>query len=340
MAQMPIEVISIGNIPTEQFEGVIAVANEVQAEFVFGQLKRDEANAFRVLAFKQASVKDFMDKMESTRIDIGGYHPFMIATVDTKLEGKEYSNLFGSNRAEKGIAIFTIDNVDGIILPKEKISAYILYYFARYTLSFIVPQHKNHIESKDCVFDRKVYKPDIIKSMKARAICDECRNKLLSDSPKVSPSQLDALDKLFELCGKILEGKEVLASRVNLSSKDRLLSELTKIKSNLDANAHNIAQRGLWLYLLFLICVWVTLAFLTYKIGWNIMEPWTYFIGGTVTLGGYLYFVATKKELSPMTIYHQLIESRKQRNYREFGFDIELYESLLAKQNSNSKTAG
>jgi len=337
MAQMPIEVVSIGDIPTEQFEKAIAIANDAQAEFVFGQFSKDDANAFRVLAYKQAAAKDFMDKMESIRTDIGGYHPFIITVVDTKLEGKEYSNLFGSNRAERGIAVFTIDNVDGIILPKEKIFVYILYYFARYTLSFIVPQHKNHVESKDCVFDRKVHKPDIVKSMKARAICDECRNQLLSGNPKVSPSQLDALDKLFERCGKILEGKSVESSGASLTSNDSLFLELTKIKNRLDANAHRIAQRGLWVYLIFLIGVWIALAVLTTKIGWNIMEPWTYFIGGTVTLGSYLYFVATKRELSPMTIYHQFIESRKQKNYREFGFDISMYENLLATKKHKPK---
>ena len=136
----------------------------------FIQLQNNEAKAFKTLAYKRASVKDLMDRMESTRSEIGGYHPFIIALVDTKLDGERFSNLFGSNRAEKGIAVFTIDNVDDIIIPADKISSYMLYYFARFTLSFIVPQHKNHDEPKSCVFDRKIYKQDIVNSMKAREI--------------------------------------------------------------------------------------------------------------------------------------------------------------------------
>lgn len=292
-----------------------------------------------MLAYKQASSKEFMDKMESIRTDIGGYHPFVIAVVDTKLEGQKFSNIFGSNRAEKGVAVFTVDNVDDVILPKEKISAYILYYLARYTLGFVVPQHKNHDETKDCVFDRKIHKPDIIKSMKARAICDDCRNSLLSGNPKISPAQLDALDKLFEYSGILIEGKEIVQSQTN-PVNNNLFSELSNIKSHLDQNAEKTAQRGLWVYLLCLVGVWALLAFLTYKLGWNVMEPWTYFIGGTLTLGSYLYFVVTKRELSPVTIYHQFVESKKQKNYREFGFDIVRYENLLIGQESQAKNAG
>jgi hypothetical protein len=190
------------------------------------------------------------------------------------------------------------------------------------------------------VFDRKVHKPDIVKSMKARAICDDCRTELLSGDPKISPSQLDALDKLFELCGKIIEGKLVAPVQASVADSGELISELTKIKNYLDTKADRIVQRGLWLYLLCLVCVWIALAVLTYHIGWNIMEPWTYFIGGIVTLGSYLYFVVTKRELSPSTIYHQVVESRKQKNYRESGFDMAKYESLLATQEGEFKKAG
>lgn len=337
MAQMPVELVLIGEIPTVHFEGAVSLANSTQNEFKFITLRNHEAKAFKTLAYKQATVKDLMDKLELVRSTIGGYHPFIIAIVDTNLSGEKFSNLFGSHRGEKGIAVFTLNNVDEVIIPKDKIAAYMLYNFARYTLSFVAPEQKNHDETKDCVFDRKINKLDIVKSMKARAICDECRDKLLSGTVKVSSGQLDALDMLFELSGKLLDGSKTLSMTNNPASPIDAISELSAVKSRLDKNAHDFAKRGLWLYFLGIIGVWVTFAILTYRFGWNVMEPWTYFIGGILTLGSYVYFAVTQKELSPRTIYEQVIESKKRKNYKEFGLDIERFNQLSKAKSGSQK---
>jgi len=296
-------------------------------------LKDNESKAFRTLAYKQASVKDVLDKMEMVRNDIGGFHPYIIALVDTKLDGAKFSNVFGSHRAENGVAVFTIANIDDTIFPNEKIAAYMLYYFARYTLSFIVPQHKNHNETKDCVFDRKIYKPDVVRSMKAGAICDECRDQLLSGDVKLSPAQLDALDLLIELSGKLLNGSVVISTKIRPTNDFDPLTELLEIKNRLDANAHKSARNGLWSYFFALFGALAILAILTYQFGWNVMEPWTYFIGGLLTIGGYVYFVVTQKEFSPRTIYDQVVESKKRKNYTQFGLDVDKIERLLEAKN-------
>jgi hypothetical protein len=206
MAKMPVEVVAIGSVPTIDIEQAISIANSVQNEFSFGTLSSDDAQVFKLLVYQKATAQDFLNSIEARRFQIRGFHPFVIAVVDTELEGKNYGNLFGSHRAEKGLALCTIANVESIIIPQGRMAAYFLYYFARYTLSFIAPSHKNHEESKDCIFDRKVNKMDVIKSMKARAICDECRNALLTGENSLTPAQFEALDALFEISGKILEG--------------------------------------------------------------------------------------------------------------------------------------
>lgn len=61
------------------------------------------------------------------------------------------------------------------------------------------------------------------------------------------------------------------------------------------------------------------------------MEPWTFFFGGSITIGSYLYFVVTQRELSPKTIYNQNVESKKRKNYQEFGFNLGKHERLLDK---------
>ncbi|NVM57894.1 MAG: hypothetical protein HWN51_07230, partial [Desulfobacterales bacterium] len=108
------------------------------------------------------------------------------------------------------------------------------------------------------------------------------------------------------------------------------VAELARIKAKLDLDAQNYARRCLWLYLGVLAAFWIVLGILTWQLGWSKMEPWTFFIvGGGGTLVSYLCFVITKGELTPKAIYNQIVESKKRKNYREFGFDLEKYEKLM-----------
>ena len=205
MAQMPIEIIEVGNLPTESITIALSLANSIQKEFVYSRLPESQAQPFQAYAFNRIKAEDFMDSMEQIRNSIKGFHPFLLTFVDTALDGKDYLNIFGSNRAKKGIGVCTTSNVAGVILSTEKMHAYFLYYLARYTLSFIAVEHKNHDDTRACIYDRKINKLDILASMKSRAFCDECRHNLLARDSSLSPSQFFALDKLFEVCGNILQ---------------------------------------------------------------------------------------------------------------------------------------
>jgi hypothetical protein len=207
MAKLPIEVISIN----QNFEFIkelneaIEIANSLQQEFVYQSLPAADSAHFSFLSFNVGKSTEIMDNMETIRERIKGYHPFILLILDTKLDGTDFVNIFGSNRAEKGIGVLTTYNVPDAIVPRSKMVSYFLYYLARYSLSFIIPSHKNHDDTRNCVYDRKNNKKDIIQSMKARAFCDDCRRALLSLNSTLTPNQLSALDKIFDLAGKLLE---------------------------------------------------------------------------------------------------------------------------------------
>ena len=101
----------------------------------------------------------------------------------------------------QGLSVFTIANVPEVILPRNKLSSYFLYYLAKSAFSFLAPDFKNHDDTRRCPFDRKLYKPDIVESMRARAVCDNCRRWLLS---RVSPAQFQSIEKMFSACGDLL----------------------------------------------------------------------------------------------------------------------------------------
>jgi hypothetical protein len=222
MAIIPVEIITIGDVPTVEIEQVINTANIIQSGFSFKFMEQNDAKVFKVLSFQNTTVQNLFDSIGNLRKQIRGYHPFIIAVVDSRLEGKRYSNLFGSNSAEEGIAVFTIADIENIIIPKDKMAAYYLYYFARFPLSFLAPKHKNHEVTKDCVFDRKVNKLDFVKSMKRNAICDECRNTLVNTENQLTSIQFDALSALFELSGEIFHGLSLPQKIISHLSRDQV----------------------------------------------------------------------------------------------------------------------
>ncbi len=206
MAQMPIEIIEVGNIPNEWVSPALSLANSLQNEFIYLRLPEADAQHFQMYAFDHVKSPEFMDSMEQVRNNLRGYHPYLLTFIDSKLDGEDYLNIFGSSRAEKGIGVLTIANVPNIIIAPEKMTSYFLYYLARYTLRYIVPTHTNHEDSRGCVYDRKINKLDILNSMKSRSICDKCRKSLLSSQTRLSPQQFVALEKMFDMSGKILDG--------------------------------------------------------------------------------------------------------------------------------------
>jgi hypothetical protein len=206
MAVMPIEVATVGSVPTRQLLQAIRLANSAQQEFTYLRCSADIAKYLRVHSFRRIKTKELFDAMDSVRAKVKGYHPYLIAFVDAYLDGPIHSNLFGNIRSSRGLAVVTVANVPGVILRADQMASYFLYYFARYTLGFLTSGHKNHEETRGCIFDLKAQnKRDIVKSMKPRPLCDPCRTALLSSDNLLSPGQLATIEKLCELSGEVLK---------------------------------------------------------------------------------------------------------------------------------------
>ncbi|HMB92103.1 MAG TPA: COR domain-containing protein, partial [Rhodothermales bacterium] len=99
------------------------------------------------------------------------------------------------------------------------------------------------------------------------------------------------------------------------------------LKKKLDRRSEQEAKRRFIYAAMVVLVFWIFLAYLTSEIGWDTMEPWTYFLGIFSVFASYLYFAIRQKEVSPRAIYQQLVESRKQHNYE--AFDLEQYRQLV-----------
>jgi CAP12/Pycsar effector protein, TIR domain len=206
MARMPIELMLISRDQEPAVTQAITLANHLQEEIGYTRLAPDEEQRFAMLEFEKIYAPDFLDSIARIRKEIRGYHPFVIAIVDAPVDGKDYSNLFCCSRGQAGLGVLTSANVPQVILPASAMAAYFLYYFASFAHTYIAPEHKNHDEPspKGCVYDRKVQKCDLLKSMRAGAFCDDCRRLLVSGERALSPAQFAALESLFAACGNIV----------------------------------------------------------------------------------------------------------------------------------------
>jgi hypothetical protein len=203
MAQIPVDILTAGDLPMHHLVQAVTIANTLQDEFRYTLLPESELEDFRVLAFGRAYAYELLDHLSQIRARTKGYHPFVIAFVDAYLDGRDAGNLFGDDRPDDGLAIFTTCNVPVVIIPPTKLAAYFLYYLAKASLNFVVPQKKNHEDGRGCPYDRKMDKEELIDSMRARALCDECRRFILADTA-LSARQLIAAERMFAACGTLL----------------------------------------------------------------------------------------------------------------------------------------
>ena len=204
MARVPVEIAAVTDSDLADISSAVALANARQQEYVFGLTDDEFVLRMKMHAFAHVRTTDAFDLIDQIRSDLRGYRPYIIAAMSSHMDGRLYGNLFGGHDAVRGVAAITTSGISGAIIPSDRMVAYFIYYFARYTLSFLSPAHKNHEDSRGCVFDRKVDKRDLLKSMRSGALCDQCRRSLTGPEGRLSARQFAALDSLFALAGRIV----------------------------------------------------------------------------------------------------------------------------------------
>ena len=224
-----VEILCLGNDNYSTLGPAINLINNIQREFVF----QEPPNRLKELGLAYGRREflsiDAWDWMEDYRNKAGGQRPYLIAVIDKPLRSKRLSNLFGSHRATRGLAIFTLNDCERFT---KSTVAYILYYFLRYSLSFISPKHKSHKITKGCFFDRKIYKRDLLQSFKTGELCDECQSLIQSDhNPEIVQSVKKISDEIKKL--EFGEGKAEIPpsdTAENEKESDTVKSRLSKFK--------------------------------------------------------------------------------------------------------------
>jgi len=137
--------------------------------------------------------------MNGYKVEAGGTRPFIILIVDKRLSGSKdpNSNLYGIHDAKNGFACFTTYSFDPSLRQfLFDMVRFCRYYIVRYSLSFVNPEIKSHIDTRGCLFDFKNYKPDILKSLSTGKICSECHGQLMT---KYNEEIQEAIPKLLQV---------------------------------------------------------------------------------------------------------------------------------------------
>lgn len=172
-----IELLSVGGDFDKLLREVSTALNGVQEEFRF-QLAparlRTHAAGF---AEENYLTTDVFEILRGYRTAAKGHRPYVIGVIDKPLASKKLSNLFASHDARVGIGEAVITLHDHQFFT-DSAQLYLCYYLIRYALSFVCPALKNHDDTRNCFFDRKLYKPDLKLSMDSGGLCPKCRTEV------------------------------------------------------------------------------------------------------------------------------------------------------------------
>jgi len=171
MRTIPVEVVNIGFHNTNAIEKAIYFLNKHQETFELILLKEkifETYEAKQGICFKTEVIYDLMDKVF---MDMKGFHNLVIGVVEKRLDGKKWSNLFGSMQTNEndrltGKAITSSYGLE-YILQSIPIEIYYIFEFLSFSIRFIVGKGMIHDEEKGCLFHRKVNKTDIIETIRS-----------------------------------------------------------------------------------------------------------------------------------------------------------------------------
>lgn len=198
-----IDLLSVGEDSSALLEAAAAQLNCVQDQFEYRVVKPTSALGAQALAYQRDTIvsHELFDWLAEQRGTLGGLSNCHICVVNRPLRSMALGNLFGSHRAEQGMAVATLHDAEQYVRAQVR---YCCYFLVRYTLSFVNPTIKSHTEPerKSCYFSKKLYKPEILDSLESGRLCDTCNQALQApygpNGRKPSAEELAALKVLRE----------------------------------------------------------------------------------------------------------------------------------------------
>ncbi|MDZ4148605.1 MAG: hypothetical protein U1C58_10005 [Flavobacteriaceae bacterium] len=123
--------------------------------------------------------------------------------------------------------------------------------------------------------------------------------------------------------------ERILLKNNLLDEKQLTLNDLSKQKISIEKQGENAYSLYVFWYCLIIIGYFIALAIITWQIGWDIMEPITYFLGTIGIIASYIYPAIMGKDKDARLHFEQKRLELINLKYTQFHFNIERYEKLL-----------
>ncbi len=239
MAQVPIELLDLRRASNGLLEKAVKLANGVQAEYVFSIMDDDRSYDLAFSVHDDTDINEFMAQLSRRKQEWRGFHPFLLCLFDTAINNEGFYNLFSVDVAGVGFAAVTVHNVDTVLIPSERMNAYVLFQMAFFALKFSGCNIRFHEEDRACIFDYRENKEGIVEAIRKPHICDQCRKELDKTGSAVSASQLRSVFSLLRLASQQLvepQGADSArpAQRVFIGSSREGLSVAQAIQRELE----------------------------------------------------------------------------------------------------------
>jgi hypothetical protein len=216
MAIVPIEIICVGHNDITLIENAVSLLNKQQDLFNFSHLQNDECESYLGESEERYISKEIYNLFDRVIKKLRGYHPHVVGVVNRPLDGKTLGNLFGSmeesdDKLLTGKAITSLWGVKQILklIPLE---VYLIFKFLSFAIRFVVGRGLIHDERRICVFDKKIYKPEIIEVMKSGKLCEICYKRI---SRLLDSDQLIAIEHIIRIISDICNAENSEASFEN-----------------------------------------------------------------------------------------------------------------------------
>ncbi|MBL7118101.1 MAG: hypothetical protein ISS94_04890, partial [Candidatus Syntrophoarchaeum sp.] len=208
-AIVPIEIICVGHNDIAPIENAISLLNKQQDVFDYHLLRNDECESYLGESESRHTTAEIYRLFDDILLKIKGYHPHVIGVTKRRLDGKKLGDLFGSmqesdNNRLTGKAITSLHGIKQI-LHSIPFDIYLTFEFLSFAIRFVGGRGLIHDDRRTCIFDKKIYKPDIIEVMKNGKFCESCQKRV---SILLDNDQMIAINRIINIISTICDSED------------------------------------------------------------------------------------------------------------------------------------
>ncbi len=144
----------------------------------------------------------------------------------------------------------------------------------------------------------------------------------LSEKIEIAKSEKESFERLHS-------EEQILLKEKLLTEKLLTINDLSKQKESIEKVAEKKHSHYKFWFCIICIAYFIVLAIITWKFGWDNMEPIIYFLGALGIIATYLYPAIMGKNINPISHFEKKKKDTLELKFSEFNFNLERYNTLL-----------